>query len=53
MKCFACHVNLTSRTMNEHNTRLYCKSCYEAYFNQQVINMNVINGTFTEEDKKR
>ena len=38
LKCQECKKKLTPATINEHEHRLYCPTCYEDLFNQKVRN---------------
>merc|ERR1719219_520090 len=52
VKCKNCNKSLTSATLNEHKTQLYCLPCYDVVFNQQSAGGSQYQGFLTAEEKK-
>eukprot|EP00091_Calanus_sinicus_P005939 TRINITY_DN1648_c0_g1_i2.p1 TRINITY_DN1648_c0_g1~~TRINITY_DN1648_c0_g1_i2.p1 ORF type:complete len:144 (-),score=31.88 TRINITY_DN1648_c0_g1_i2:173-604(-) len=53
VKCKTCSKVLTSATLNEHLTQLYCKACYDNIFMPQKPGGDEYGGIVTPEDLKR
>eukprot|EP00092_Neocalanus_flemingeri_P025527 GFUD01027675.1.p1 GENE.GFUD01027675.1~~GFUD01027675.1.p1 ORF type:complete len:214 (+),score=60.61 GFUD01027675.1:62-643(+) len=53
VKCKTCTKVLTSATLNEHQTQLYCQSCYVSVFMPQKPGGESYGGIVTPEDLKR
>merc|ERR1712198_482314 len=53
VKCTSCSKALTSATLNEHKTQLYCKGCYDGLFQLQSPGGAEYGGIVTAEDLRR
>jgi len=53
VKCKSCGKTLNTSSLNEHNTQLYCKSCYEGLFDAHDYTIAQYGGIVTPEDIKR
>merc|ERR1711931_82683 len=53
VKCKTCNKVLTSATLNEHETQLYCKACYDNIFMLMAIGGGQYEGIITPEDLRR
>merc|ERR1719435_411666 len=53
VKCTSCSKALTSATLNEHKTQLYCKGCYDGLFQLQRPGGEEYGGIVTAEDLRR
>jgi len=60
IKCSQCNKKLTPASINEHEKKLFCPSCYEDIFNKQddipermVMQVLPIQGMFIVEPKKK
>merc|ERR1712243_493165 len=53
VKCKSCNKVLTSATLNEHETQLYCKACYDNIFMLMAIGGGQYEGIITPEDLRR
>lgn len=53
VRCISCHVSLNPRTMNDHDNKLFCDSCYANYFNQSEFTTDYYTGIVTPEDIER
>merc|ERR1711913_230480 len=49
----SCGKTLNTSSLNEHNTQLYCKSCYEGLFDAHDYTIAQYGGIVTPEDIKR
>merc|ERR1711936_146641 len=53
VKCKSCSKSLNSATLNEHQTQLYCKACYDNIFMMKKGGGEEYGGIVTPEDMKR
>jgi len=53
VKCRKCGKALNASTLNEHQTQLYCRPCYDIIFNLQSGGGDSYEGILTEEEKRR
>merc|ERR1711936_1082924 len=53
IKCRSCGKALTTSSLNEHNTQLYCKGCYDNLYDAHDYHMADYGGIVTPEDIKR
>merc|ERR1711937_87363 len=53
VKCKSCGKTLNTTNLNEHNTQLYCKACYEGLFDAHDYHTAQYGGIVTPEDIKR
>merc|ERR1711931_614788 len=53
VKCKTCNKVLNTSTLNEHQTQLYCKACYENIFMPQDFSCLNYGGIVTPEDLMR
>jgi len=53
VKCKTCSKALTSATINEHQTQLYCSPCYDNIFRPQDFTSHSYGGIVTPEDLMR
>jgi hypothetical protein len=48
-----CHVGLSPRTLNEHDNKLFCDTCYGRYFSPNEFTTDYYTGIVTPEDIER
>merc|ERR1712002_845835 len=53
VKCKTCGKALTSATINEHQTQLYCSPCYDIIFRLMKAGGEQYGGIVTPDDLKR
>ena len=53
VKCATCTKTLTSATLNEHQTKLYCRGCYDSLFMSPDFSSGNYEGIVTPEDIQR
>ena len=53
VKCKQCSKPLNSGSLNEHNTQLYCKSCYDNIFSSGEYHAGAYGGIIDPESVKR
>jgi hypothetical protein len=53
VKCFKCHKALNPATINEHQSQLFCKACYDGIFMPQEYSTGTYGGIVTPDDIRR
>ena len=53
VRCVGCHVGLSPRTLNEHDNKLFCDTCYGRYFSPNEFTTDYYTGIVTPEDIER